>query len=505
MSSNGLLPFIMKLFIIIAILASLVLLVTGEFIEIRYGLSFWNNVLQELASVVLISGTVTIIFEYLTRRRQILEQEFEARRKELGLEVIYETSSSSALRKRIEELIASSKNIAWVGTAIHLLDIVPIWDTLIGRAQSGESKVEIYLANPYSRHVNARLIEEKFRTDPTIGREGIINRIEGLLSVQARKGIPNSQLQVRLFNHYPTAAILVFDSYLVVYHYGYQELGNLSPAFCYRRQRSDLAGHYLDMYQRIKRDSVPAKWVMREHGRLHHSQEWARELSWFAVYLVPERNSEFYQVWSKLVGYDIWQERELEPPSDVIKELRGNAHTFGCHITLLDAMGVWSEAQLGVMREELCWLASQYQPTTLRNLGYLKGFKKNALVAGFADDSGQLESLQAELLVRFATQAATSNYKIEGHPAATLDLSNDRIRHMTARYHTPFCLSEFQPHVTVLGDLKNKAIDRAGELVAKAGGEVLETASLHFDAVCFMERSNNSFWRISEKPIQLGK
>ena len=44
-----------------------------------------------------------------------------------------------------------SQNIAWVGTAINLLDVASIGDSLIDRAQTGKSKVEIYLANPYSR------------------------------------------------------------------------------------------------------------------------------------------------------------------------------------------------------------------------------------------------------------------------------------------------------------------------------------------------------------------
>lgn len=70
-----------------------------------------------------------------------------------------------------------------------------------------------------------------------------------------------------------------------------------------------------------------------------HSQEWADELSWFAIYLIPDRTTRFYRKWSELVGYDVWEERTL-PPSPVLKQYRGDAHAYGCHITVLDAMAV---------------------------------------------------------------------------------------------------------------------------------------------------------------------
>jgi hypothetical protein len=433
---------------------------------------------------------------------QSWEHDFEARRQELGLEAIYRKSDSPNMRARVEDLILRSQHIAWVGTAINLLDVASILNNLIARVESGECKVEIYLANPYSRQVNYRLIEEEIGTAPLIGRGGIIKRIEKLLGIQSKKKIPNSQLEIRLFNHYPTVAFLIFDSHLMVYHYDYQELGNLSPAFCYRRGVGGLADYYLKVYERVKRDAISAELVMREHGQLMHSQGWAQELSWFAVYLIPERISKFYQKWSELIGYDIWEGKML-PPSPDLEKFRGDAYTFGCHITALDAMGVWGKSQLDVIREELRWLASQYRPISLRNLGYPRNFKKKALVVEFADDSGQLESFHAELIVRFAAQTAASNYQIAGHPAATLDMNNERIRHMINRYHTPFCLSEFRPHVTVLGDLRDISIDEARELVIEAGGKILEKEPLRFDEICLMELSHDGSWRIAEA-IKLG-
>ncbi len=431
------------------------------------------------------------------------EPVLKARGPDFGLEAIYKRSDAPNMRARVEKLILRSRHIAWIGTAINLLDVASVLDHLITRVEHEECQVEIYLANPYSDQVNYRLIEEEVGANPLIGRGGIIRRIEMLLNIQARERIPSSRLKIGLFNHYPTVALLIFDSHVIVYHYDYQVLGNLSPAFCYRRGTGGLADYYLKVYERIKRDAVPAELVMKEHGQLMHSQDWAQELSWFAVYLIPECSSRFYQKWSELVGYDIWQRKTL-PPSPALEKFRGDAYTFGCHITVLDAMGAWGKSQFEMMREELRWLASQYRPISLRNLGYPKDFKKKALVVEFADDSGQLESLHAELLVHFAAQAATSNYQIENHPAATLNMNDERIRHMVERYHTPFCLDEFRPHLTVLGDLQDISTDEARELVIEAGGKILEREPLRFDKICLMELSQDGSWRVAEA-MKLGK
>ena len=432
------------------------------------------------------------------------EFDFDAARDDYGIEAIFRNSNSKELIDLIEHLIPHSQHIVLIGTAINLLDVVPIKERLLNRARSGECAIEIYLANPYSRHVNDRLIEEEVGTEPYLGREGIIRRIDTLL--KAKEDMPNAQLEIRLFNHYPTAAFLIFDSNLIVYHYDYQELGNHSPAFCYRRSSTGLADHYLRVYERIKRDSVPAKLVRgdRKERRLLHAQDWAQGLPWFAIYLIPDFQSEFYRRWGELIGYDVGEKRIL-PPHATIERYRGGAQMFGCHITVLDAMAVWGRSQLDFFKEELRWLASQYEPILLRNLGYPRDFRKNALVVEFADDSGQLESLHAELLVRIATQAATSNYQIRGNPAATLNLdNNERVRHMVERYHTPFCLAEFRPHVTVLGDLQDLSVEEARDLVNRAGGKILEKAPLRFREICLMKLSSDGFWEIAER-VGLGK
>lgn len=111
---------------------------------------------------------------------------------------------------------------------------------------------------------------------------------------------------------------------------------------------------------------------------------------------------------------------------------------------------------------------------------------------------GQLESLHAELVVRFAAEAATSNYQIVGHPAAMLDTENARVRHMLERFHTPFCLNEFRPHVTVLGDFQEISVDEARVLVANAGGQILEDTEtrLRFGKICLMKRERDGSWRL---------
>lgn len=68
-------------------------------------------------------------------------------------------------------------------------------------------------------------------------------------------------LQIRLFNHYPTVAILMFDTHLIVYHYDYQVLGSRSPATVLRRDSEGF-----NTIRRLRPDQgdlVPAELVMR--------------------------------------------------------------------------------------------------------------------------------------------------------------------------------------------------------------------------------------------------
>ncbi len=504
MLSNSHVSVTAKLIVVVLVLLSIIALVFGQYLYVQYGMSLMQAVLQELASILLISGTVTFIFEYLSRERHKQEQISTNQIRDLGLEMVYPMSNSTEVEARIADLVTRSKNIRWVGTAINVLDNVKIWNELIDKAARREAKVEICLANPFSESVKERLIDEEVQCPPIIGQGGILNRIEGLLYEKSRRQIPDAYLTVRLFNHYPTIALLAFDNQIIVYHYEYQELGNLSPAYCYNVRGDSLAHHYIEQLDRIRQHSVSAELVMAGRRKDQHGPEWAEQLCWYAIYLVPEHTSKFYQVWSDLLGYDIWDEnvRKIDP---VISEFCGDANTFGCHITLLDAMGVWDKSQLDLIHKQLGWLALQYQPFKMHNLGYLSDFKKNALVVGFADQSGQVESLQAELMVRFASQSALSNYQIKGHPASmSIDLNNSRVRHMIDHYHTPFGFNEFRPHITVLGNLQTISIDDARQLVAGLKGKPLETEeSLHFNKICFMERTANGFWRIAEA-IQLG-
>lgn len=106
---------------------------------------------------------------------------------ELGLEAFYRRSDSPSMRTWVEDLISRSENIVWVGTAINLLDVASILNKLLDRIESGNCKVEIYLANPYSHQVNHRLIEEELGpTAIMIGRGGIIRRITQVLNIQSR-------------------------------------------------------------------------------------------------------------------------------------------------------------------------------------------------------------------------------------------------------------------------------------------------------------------------------
>ena len=93
------------------------------------------------------------------------------------------------------------------------------------------STVRICLANPYSPEILLRLIHEK-------------NQLRGLHDIEddlwenfypLAENYPE-QVQLKLFEHYPTYAMLIFDKQIYVYLYPFKKLGNSSPTFYWGKE-----------------------------------------------------------------------------------------------------------------------------------------------------------------------------------------------------------------------------------------------------------------------------
>ena len=163
------------------------------------------------------------------------------RSEDVGTVGALEKSLSRANRIAI---YAIGTNFLWSGT--HL-------ESLEQRISSGAATAQICMANFSSPDIQKRMAEEPEHPIGIAGSEHLIRR---LVAIESR--VANlDRLAVRVFEHYPTFAMLAFDYEIYVYPYGYRTLGNYSPTFYWRA--ADPAGEFFRVqFERVWAQARPA-------------------------------------------------------------------------------------------------------------------------------------------------------------------------------------------------------------------------------------------------------
>ena len=385
-----------------------------------------------------------------------LELEFDrSTEKKLSLE-IFARSDSTEFAQRFEILAHKADRIILIGTGINILHRDPLLLDLLDRVSKGKCTLEIYLANPFSRQIEARLIEEEVgNMKPPVGKQGLIQRIETLLEKQKELGNPPN-FGLSLFSNYPTVAMFIIDTEYFLYPYGFALLGNLSPVMQFSRNRPTdrpMIDFMEGQYQRIKTSSTDAQLVMDIYHRRKPSLE---KLTPFAVYLIPGADTPLYEFGSQTIGYDVFENRQILSPWAAYI---GNASEFGFHLTIADALYLFHPRDLDLLIKEIEFLVQGIPPINLE-LQLKEGFpNESSLSIMCTDSTGVLEYLHHEMVARCYRNAAGSNYDL-GVTKADRNDSLARSKLMIQRYHAPYILQKFQPHFTLLTNLPDSVKER---------------------------------------------
>jgi len=416
----------------------------------------------------------------------------------------YPRSQHPEFFTEVERLVQRAKKITLIATGLNLIWEKHLLDLLLRRAQTGDADVTICLGNPFSPHVEDRLIEEEMGDNrPPVGREGIIKNTETLVERLNRAGNPPN-FRVLLFEHYPTFATLIFDEEIFIYPYAYQILGNLSPIFHLVNNGGEVAGFFMSNAQRITSDAVSAREVLRHRQTPTYSSD-----SWIgaAVFLVPGKEDPLFRLGTELLGYDIWQEQEL--PSVRFENLRpsvGDAREFGFHATVVDALLFATESAVDRVEAELRALAKEFRPFVVSGFQLVDRFNKRGdIVLRCEDKSGTIEALHHEMVTRVHGMAISSYYTV-GRGRDQIETDEKRDALMMERYGAPFILGRFQLHFTLLANPPQQRSDRGAVLrTLKAAIEDLSTDVLEIHEVVLVTRtSRDPYWRVRER-FQLTK
>jgi hypothetical protein len=418
------------------------------------------------------------------------------------LKATYPRSQHPAFFAEIEHLVPRAKTIVLIATGLNLIWEEHILDILLDRAKSGEAKVTICMANPYSPHILDRLIEEEMggKRAP-VGRHGIERNTKALIQKVAGAGNPRA-MRVCLFEHYPTFATLIFDDDIYVYLYAYQLLGTASPIFHFRDDGTDEARFFVENSQRILRDAVPAVDVISSHSdRRYYSKDWIGA----ALYAIPDAGDPFYLFGSSIIGYDVRAEKPVDSGAGFadLQPAVGDAEEYGFHATLADALYFSSEAQLDRIRAELEFVAEDFPAFDLSNLRVADTLPNEESIIVLCDDAtGVAEAIHHELVSRVYSTCISSQYLTGRIKKKLREPKAARDRLMLDRYGSPNILRQLVLHFTLLSSPPHDPAER-GELIVRIQSELehrVPSGRVEINELCLMVRRNgDTHWTILDR------
>ena len=415
------------------------------------------------------------------------------------MQASYPRSQHPEFYSAVEHLASRAKRITLAATGLNLIWQKNILDMLVDRAQKGETEVTICLGNPFSPHVEDRLVEEEMRDNRApVGRSGIINNALALVERLEKAGNPLN-FKVLLFEHYPTIATLVFDDDIFLYPYAYGTLGNLSPMFHLHNDGGEVSSFFLRNLERVVTDAVPAHDVLH-HRRMsgYSSPSWTAA----AVFAIPDESDPLYIMGSSVLNYDIRHMSEVASPQfAMLEKYVGDARSFGFHLTLADALYFATESAVDRVEAEVRTLAKEFPSFVLSGLRVVDGIDERGDVVLVCDDeSGITEALHHEMVSRVYPMAISSYY-ISGGAGEAIRNVGSRDGLMMRRYGAPFILNRFIPHFTLLADPPSRS-DELSSIVSLLAATLKQNSieQVHINELALVTRnSGESCWRLRER------
>lgn len=411
-------------------------------------------------------------------------------------------SQDDAFRGFAKELLLQSRTATLIGVGLNLIQDDTLLKKLESRVKNGETKVEIYLGNPFSSSVRTRLVEEELGTmKPPVAKEGLIRRLQTL--IRAENDWNSKNFSVNVFSHYPTFAILKFDARYFFYPYGLATLGNFSPVFeCIDPNVIEFFDAQIEI---IKKYSVKASALPQFRINQTITIQELEENKYYgmAVFIVPDKGEPFYVWGSEVLGYDGREHKEIDSKQyDKWSKYRGQASNFGLHITIADALFTLAPYVLDWAEKEVEELVTNLTPFQLTNLRLSPDFPDPAAcVVEFDDDSGQIEWFHNQLVHKFYSLAAYSYYSLPAMPQ-TRGTVKTRDQFIQKHHLAPYILGKFRPHFTLLGDIlsnRKKVIREVETIFKKCLGKKND---LKVGTICLMEKTpGDPHWKIRREFI----
>jgi hypothetical protein len=410
---------------------------------------------------------------------------------------IFDNPDDPKFRAYIQEKVLNARRVVLIGTGLTIIQDDPFLNKLLTRKKKEGLPFEVYLADPFSPSIENRLIEEELgRYRPPIGRGGLVRRLKTIFRMCDDLDCP-SNISVNLFSHYPTFSLIIVDQEYFMYPYGFATLGNFSPVMRYSKDNSAhkaVIDFFDEQYRLIKDCAVDAQksFAFREQGP-DKDDKWIG----FALYIVPSLDSPLYRFGTRILGYDVRQEK-MSPTQ--WQEQVGSAQGFGFHLTLCDALYFLNKIEWQRVCKEVEFLASEFRQFYIKDLQLRAGFPDDrSLSIELSEPEGSLEALHHELVQRIYRRANASNYTLD-RTLMVRNYNDQRANLMLKRYKAPYILNKFMPHFTLLADVQQNEQETIYDELNELFNKEVAYRDLKVEKLQIMTRSNETNrWKILDE------
>lgn len=211
-----------------------------------------KEMLNSLGGAFVIGTIFDLVYTKISRDIYLEDIKYLVERERSGFRQLFPRSDDPDAAAEIIEKLKHGRNIQMYGIALNILWKPEVIEILKERVMARKARVKIFLADPESPLIRARLAEESAFPYPTTEGEQAIRNV--LMKLQAMASIDPERFVVYKFHHYPTLAIIIIDQDIFTYAYGYKTVGTVSPMLHLHGLRTPQAQFYVNQMEALTRD-----------------------------------------------------------------------------------------------------------------------------------------------------------------------------------------------------------------------------------------------------------
>ncbi|MEK7550447.1 MAG: hypothetical protein AAB535_01540 [Patescibacteria group bacterium] len=175
----------------------------------------------------------------------------------------------------------------------------------------------------------------------------------------------------------------------------------------------------------------------------------------FGLYYIPDGDSTFYKMGSKIVGYDIRNEEIMDSQEvggvNFENIWKTDSRQYGLHATITDVVTADSRVLSTVVRQVSGIIKDTDYRNTEIHIQKVESPKDNqSIIVASVKRTNEIKNLHRRLLkIQNCGDSTIYTRRIKSHPKWVDALTSEQQKNLR-RYMSPYVLSEFLPHFTLL-------------------------------------------------------